>query len=186
MISIFLSYNLFRPYEIDSYLSLGVQTACYFKERGEHGEKLPWNHCGAIRGDGMVYEAKWRFTKHHRSEAFKHYEAGVILKPNFQFNEGKFIVELTSQLGKLYNFEAIGCQLIYQTTGWKPVKHFKRPYCSQAIAKAFYLSVPEGEQLVNGRLVNLRKLFENYDYMDPQDFVRLWKSENLFTFTKTF
>jgi hypothetical protein len=169
MIQLFLSYNKFRWHEIGSYLSAAIRIVIYFKGRGMH-DSVRWNHCGVVTSDNTVYEAKIRFTKHTVNDLGK-YEDMVFLKPRFNINEEVFLRVLEERIGDLYGLWAIICMFIYQVSGEriKIQKRFRNWVCSH-IAEAFYLSC-EG---------SVKHHFKNYSYFDPQDFVRLWKIEEIF------
>lgn len=171
MIKIGLVYRTFKWNEIESYLSLFIRWTIYFKNKGLNGSDTKYNHCFALIGDN-AYEAKLYFRKYiYTGNSYK----AILLTPTFDFDEAIFSAILETQVGLRYNFWAIICQLVYQTTGVKIQNRFYRPVCSQSTAKAFYFATKFRNPVISEH-------FKNYDYMDPQDFVRMWKTQGLFCY----
>lgn len=171
MVRIGLVYNPFRWYNIESYLSLFIRWAVYFNGKGLNGSDTKYNHCFAVVND-TAYEAKLWYRKYWYFGS-KTKKAVIFVVPTFDFDEQIFRATLEMQVGLFYNFRSILCQLVFQTTGLKIQNRFYRPNCSLVTAKAFYFATQY-------RNPSISKHFENYNYIDPQDFVRMWK-QRLFT-----
>lgn len=166
-----LAYKSFNLFNYNTWLAPFVRLFTYFLGRGKY-DSVKWHHCIGVSKNEVIEAVASGVWKKEKSRLLW-YDKTVVLDFNFEIDRVAYWEILNSLVGVKYNYYLVFVvKAWYQMTGrWISNFDYKKMDCTYLIGVAIYHSCLDN---------NVRSKFANPERLDAQDFVRMWKVDNLF------